>query len=91
MYLKFFKERPDIKSVIHCHAPNVCAFSILDEDYLMKPYFPETTHEVGPKCPVLALARATMPLSRNNTDILYTTTKQKNFTTIRKMHKNGTM
>ena len=47
-YLKFFSESPDIKSVIHCHAPNVCAFSILEEDYLMKPYFPEATHEVGP-------------------------------------------
>jgi len=49
MYLKFFEERPDIKSVLHCHAPNVCAFAILEgENWLMKPFFPETTHEVGP-------------------------------------------
>jgi L-fuculose-phosphate aldolase len=49
MYLKFFAERPDIKSVIHCHAPNVGAFAIMSgENWLMKPFFPETTHEVGP-------------------------------------------
>ena len=49
MYLKFFEERPDIKSVLHCHAPNVSAFAIMDgENLLMKPFFPETTHEVGP-------------------------------------------
>jgi L-fuculose-phosphate aldolase len=49
MYLKFFEERPDIKSVLHCHAPNVCAFAIMNgENWLMKPFFPETTHEVGP-------------------------------------------
>ncbi len=49
MYLKFFEERPDILSVLHCHAPNVGAFAIMEgENWLMKPYFPETTHEVGP-------------------------------------------
>jgi L-fuculose-phosphate aldolase len=49
MYLKFFTERPDVVSVLHCHAPNVGAFSIMDgPQYLMKPYFPELTHEVGP-------------------------------------------
>ena len=49
MYLKFFEERPDIQTVIHCHAPNVGAFAIMEgNDWLMRPYFPETTHEVGP-------------------------------------------
>jgi len=49
MYLKFFNERPDIKSVLHCHAPNVGAFAIMGgENLLMKPFYPETTHEVGP-------------------------------------------
>jgi len=49
MYLKFFEERPDIKSVIHCHAPNVGAFAIMKgPNLLMRPFFPETTHEVGP-------------------------------------------
>jgi len=49
MYLKFFQERPDIKSVLHCHAPNVGAFAIMEgENWLMKPFYPETTHEVGP-------------------------------------------
>lgn len=49
MYLKFFSDRPDIVSVIHCHAPNVGAFAIMKgPNLLMRPYFPETSHEVGP-------------------------------------------
>lgn len=49
MYLKFFEERPDIVSVIHCHAPNVGSFAITDgPNLLMRPFFPETAHEVGP-------------------------------------------
>jgi len=49
MYIKFFNDRPDIKSVIHCHAPNVGAFAITDgPNPLMRPYFPEAAHEVGP-------------------------------------------
>lgn len=49
MYLKFFKERPDIVSVLHCHAPNVGAFAIRkDENWLMRPFYPETITEVGP-------------------------------------------
>ena len=49
MYIKFFNARPDIQSVIHCHAPNVGAFAIMDgPNLLMRPFFPETAHEVGP-------------------------------------------
>ncbi len=49
MYLKFFEERPDIVSVIHCHPPGVCAFAIMEgENPLMRPFFPETVTEVGP-------------------------------------------
>jgi L-fuculose-phosphate aldolase len=49
MYLKFFEDRPDIVSVIHCHAPNVGAFAIMEgENLLMRPFFPEAAHEVGP-------------------------------------------
>lgn len=49
MYLKFFNERPDIVSVLHCHAPNVGAFAIAEgENWLMKPFYPETITEVGP-------------------------------------------
>ena len=49
MYLKFFDDRPDIVSVLHCHPPCVCATAIMeDEAYLMRPYFPETVTEVGP-------------------------------------------
>ena len=32
MYLKFFKMRKDIVSVVHCHAPNVGAFAISKEE-----------------------------------------------------------
>jgi ribulose-5-phosphate 4-epimerase/fuculose-1-phosphate aldolase len=34
---------------MHCHAPNVGAFAIMEgPQYLMRPYYPELTHEVGP-------------------------------------------
>jgi L-fuculose-phosphate aldolase len=49
MYLKFFEARPDIVSVIHCHAPSVCAAAVMkDKSLLMRPYYPETITEVGP-------------------------------------------
>jgi len=49
MYLKFFRMRQDIVSVIHCHPPAVCAFAISKEkNWLMRPIYPETTIEVGP-------------------------------------------
>lgn len=49
MYIKFFNDRPDIRSVIHCHAPSVCSFAIMKgPNLLMRPFFPETSHEVGP-------------------------------------------
>lgn len=49
MYVKFFGERPDIVSVLHCHAPNVGAFAIRKgKNWLMRPFFPETVTEVGP-------------------------------------------
>ncbi len=49
MYLKFFEERVDIVSVLHCHPPCVCAFAIMKgKNHLMRPYYPETTTEVGP-------------------------------------------
>ncbi len=49
MYLKFFQLRQDVVSVIHCHAPHVCAIAIShNKNWLMRPIFPETTIEVGP-------------------------------------------
>ncbi len=49
MYLRFFEQRPDIRSVIHCHPPYLCAFAISKEvNWLMRPLYPETTTEVGP-------------------------------------------
>lgn len=49
MYLNFFKERPDINSVIHCHPPFTNAFAITKgRNWLMRPIFPETVVEVGP-------------------------------------------
>lgn len=65
MYLKFFQERPDIVSVIHCHAPGVCAFAIMEEEYLMKPWYPELTHEVGP-VPTVPYAEPISPKLADN-------------------------
>ncbi|MGB9441835.1 MAG: class II aldolase/adducin family protein [Desulfobacterales bacterium] len=49
MYLNFFKDRPDINSVIHCHPPVTNAFAITKgRNWLMRPIFPETVVEVGP-------------------------------------------
>jgi L-fuculose-phosphate aldolase len=49
MYLRFFRERPDIRSVIHCHPPHTTAFAITEEkNWLMCPVLPETVIEVGP-------------------------------------------
>jgi len=49
MYLNFFRERPDIVTVVHCHPPVTGAFAISKEkNWLMRPLFPETTSEVGP-------------------------------------------
>jgi L-fuculose-phosphate aldolase len=65
MYMKFFKERPDILSVLHCHAPNIGAFAIMDgPNYLMRPFYPETTHEVGP-VPLVPYAE---PISKSLAD-----------------------
>ena len=49
MYLKFFQDRPDVVSVVHCHPPCVCAAAIMkNPGFLMRPFYPETTTEVGP-------------------------------------------
>lgn len=49
MYINFFRERPDIQSVIHCHPPRTNAFAITKgKNWLMRPLFPETITEVGP-------------------------------------------
>ena len=57
MYLKFFNERPDVTSVIHCHPPYVCAIAIsAGKNHLMRPLYPETTTEIGP-VPVVPYAQ----------------------------------
>lgn len=49
MYLNFYRDRPDIKSVIHCHPPYTNTFAIIKgNNWLMRPVFPETVAEVGP-------------------------------------------
>ncbi len=49
MYVNFFRERPDIQSVIHCHPTYTNAFAITKgTNWLMRPLFPETITEVGP-------------------------------------------
>ena len=65
MYLNFFRERPDIKSVIHCHPPYTNSFAITGgKNWLMRPVFPETTAEVGP-VPVVPYAQ---PLTQKLAD-----------------------
>ena len=49
MYINFFRERPDIASVLHCHPPMTGVFAITKgKNWLMRPLFPETITEVGP-------------------------------------------
>jgi ribulose-5-phosphate 4-epimerase/fuculose-1-phosphate aldolase len=49
MYLRFFGRRPDIQSVIHCHPAAACAVSVLKgKNWLMRPFLPEPSIEVGP-------------------------------------------
>ncbi len=49
MYLNFYRDRPDVKSVIHCHPPYANAFAIRKgKNWLMRPVFPESSIEVGP-------------------------------------------
>ncbi len=65
MYLKFFNDRPDIVSVIHCHPPVVCGMAISKgTNWLMRPLFPETTTEIGP-VPVVPYAE---PLTQELAD-----------------------
>lgn len=71
MYIKFFNERPDIVSVIHCHPPAVCGMAITTgKNWLMRPLFPETTTEIGP-VPVVPYAEPlTEELAQNFTPYL---------------------
>jgi len=65
MYLKFFSDRPDIVSVIHCHPPVICGMAISKgKNWLMRPLFPETTTEIGP-VPVVPYAE---PLTQELAD-----------------------
>ncbi|HMO51754.1 MAG TPA: class II aldolase/adducin family protein [Kiritimatiellia bacterium] len=49
MYVNFFRERPDVRSVVHCHPTYTNAFAITKgKNWLMRPLFPETITEVGP-------------------------------------------
>jgi L-fuculose-phosphate aldolase len=49
MYVNFFRERPDIVSVLHCHPPMTGAFALTKGvNWLMRPVLPETIMEVGP-------------------------------------------
>ncbi len=65
MYVNFFRERPDIQSVVHCHPPYTNAFAITKgKNWLMRPLFPETITEVGP-VPVVPYAE---PLTQRLAD-----------------------
>jgi L-fuculose-phosphate aldolase len=66
MYLNFFRERPDINAVIHCHPPYTNAFAITaGTNYLMRPVFPETVIEIGP-VPVVPYAEPLTQLLADN-------------------------
>ena len=66
IYLKLFKERPDITSIIHCHPPAVCALAMLDNcDIALRPVHPETIIEIGP-VPVVAYAQPLTEELANN-------------------------
>lgn len=65
MYLNFFREREDIVSVIHCHPPFTNTFAITrEENWLMRPIFPEISVEIGP-VPVVPYAE---PLTQKLAD-----------------------
>ncbi|MFW6154655.1 MAG: class II aldolase/adducin family protein [Planctomycetota bacterium] len=65
MYVNFFRDRPDVNAVIHCHPPMTGAFAITaGPNLLMRPIFPETTTEVGP-VPVVPYGE---PLTRRLAD-----------------------
>ena len=65
MYVNFFRERPYIVSVVHCHPPYTNAFAITKgKNWLMRPLFPETVTEVGP-VPVVPYAE---PLTQRLAD-----------------------
>lgn len=49
MYLSFYRARPDVRSIVHCHPPAINAFAIGGgPNWLLRPIFPETVVEVGP-------------------------------------------
>ena len=65
MYVNFFRDRPDIQSVVHCHPPYTNAFAITKgKNWLMRPLFPETITEIGP-VPVVPYAE---PLTQKLAD-----------------------
>lgn len=65
MYLNFFRERPDIVSVIHCHPPYTNTFAITKgKNWLMRPILPEISVEIGP-VPVVPYAE---PLTQKLAD-----------------------
>jgi len=66
MYLKFFNERQDIVSVIHCHPPFVCAMAVMKgKNWLERPFYPEKVTEVGPVPLVPYAEPLTEQLARN--------------------------
>jgi L-fuculose-phosphate aldolase len=49
IYASFFRDRPDVRSIIHCHPPCCSALAIRKgENPLMRPLFPEVILEIGP-------------------------------------------
>jgi L-fuculose-phosphate aldolase len=49
IYLTFFRGRPDVRSIVHCHPPCCGALAIrCGDNPLMRPLYPEVVLEIGP-------------------------------------------
>lgn len=47
-HLRIFKNRPDLKAIVHAHPPVLTGFAIAGGDLLEKAFLPEPIIEVGP-------------------------------------------
>lgn len=62
IHLACFAARPDLRSVVHCHPPAICALAITaGQNWLARPLFPEVVIEIGP-VPLVPYAQ---PLSQD--------------------------
>lgn len=58
-HLRIFKNRPDLKAIVHAHPPILTGFAIAGGDWLERAFLPEPIIEVGP----MVLVPYAQPLS----------------------------